>query len=85
MYYYKFLFKKYFLYLNFKKKLNNSIKIYFNKFKKYLYIFIYIFISKLILNKFFIKNNYINVKCILHLHQLYFYTNYFIFFGFIKL
>jgi hypothetical protein len=70
------LFKKYFINLNFKKKIINFIKININKLKTPFNIILVLIKSNLIFNKVFYNNNYINVKNNVKLQKLYLYTNY---------
>ncbi len=73
------MFKKYFIYLNFKKKLKNYTNILVNRFKTPFYIYMYVFSMRLVFNKIFYKFNYNNVNFFLKINQLHIYTNYFSF------
>ncbi len=73
------MFKKYFLYLNFKKKLINFIKININKLKTPFNIILICLKTNLLFNKIIYKNNNINLNNFVKLQKLYLYTNYSIF------
>lgn len=73
------LYKKYFLYFNFKKNLKNYINIFILKKKKPFYIFITYMYLKLGLNNFFFTNNVIFLKNFIRIFQLNIFMDYFIF------
>lgn len=73
------MFKKYFIYLNFRKKKINYIKIYNNKLKTPFSVVMLNIKINLLFNKILYNNNCANTNNTIKLQQLQIYTNYFIF------
>jgi hypothetical protein len=71
------LFKKYFLFLNLKKKSKILKKIFFSKFKTPFFTYIVFLVTKFYLNKIFSNNHLININNVFCINDFYFYMNYF--------